>query len=231
MENQKKESQVATENQGGNEEVQKPITLDDVNAAFTAREKRMAANFKKMLEETIAAAAEKFPQPVKEEPQQEESKDKENPLQKQFEALNKRLKAAEEATAKERQAREEERQRNLANEERGAIETALRGAGIQDEIQVRAARALLKEDGRIYRNSDGQIVMKAPDDKYNVEEERPLAEALKAWAKSEEGRKFQPPRHVQGSGATPPNGKKEGKPQKGAGAIALAQAMGFLPKE
>lgn len=95
--------------------------------------------------------------------------------------------------------REQERAEKLKYEERTALTTALQEQGVTGP-QLKGAIALLyNSEGRVKRGSDGSLLFATTRDGY--EEEMPLAEGVKEWVSSGEGKYYLPPRPASGTGA------------------------------
>jgi len=109
--------------------------------------------------------------------------------------------------------RQAEREQIKAQEERTALQAALTSAGIADARQQRAAMAILyTEEKRVTRNADGEIMFKTVD-KYGDPVDRPLADGVKEWADSDDGKAFLPPKDARGSGAKP-SPRRAGNPSR-----------------
>lgn len=109
--------------------------------------------------------------------------------------LTKQMAAKDEAAAKEKAEL-------LQRQERSEMYAALSAAGV---TTAKGAYATLREDGKIRRNADGELVMVVVKDYAGTkhEEEVSIAEGLKAWLATDEGKCFLPPRGGgEGSGTT-----------------------------
>lgn len=166
----------------------KHMTVDDFNGAMTARERRFEQRIAKMLEERFATIA-----PAKTEPVIDDGGAKHaepDPATKQalakLEAMQRQMAAEKEMSAK----KEAEM---LAKQERSEAFAALTEAGSHN---AKGAYALLRDDGRIKRNADGDLVVILTRDYAGtkIEEEVPLADGIKAWLATDEGKHYLPPR-------------------------------------
>lgn len=120
-----------------------------------------------------------------------------------------RIADLEKARDDERKLREEEAAKAARKEERSVLSDALREAGV-DNSRVRAAVALLNEDGVVGRDDDGKIVWKIQRAGYT--DEVALEAGIAEWLKTEEGKAHLPARGVAGSGGTgSQRGKRSGK--------------------
>lgn len=184
------------------EEAPKPLTLDDVNKAYTAREKRTMEAFGKLLDERIAALkpAEQA-KPAADQATKPAEGDIAATLRKEFEGKlaerDRELKLRDEKLAAEKETR-------LRSEEDAETRAALAGANIRDAAAVKGALALLKSDKRIGRDDEGRVCFLEPKDGYI--EKKPVAEGIKGWAASDEGKLYLPPTAAAGSGARPARG-------------------------
>jgi hypothetical protein len=158
-----------------------------VNRVVTARLKRETERLQKEYDRKIAdaIAAIQSAQPTSSSGSAAIPADVDAKL-KQHEAALAKLRELEEERAKERAQAQ-------AAEERATITEALTQAGA---VNIKGAIALLKADGRIVRDEKGQLVYR---DEY---EDVPVAEGVKRWLATEEGRFYQAPRNAAGSGGS-----------------------------
>lgn len=190
-----------------------------LNNIFTAREKRLEERLMKGIAEQLKALGIGGQAPASEDEDDEPEAPAEgngqpakpaasaDPPRKQVDPQAKRLArqvaALQKQTEEAKAAAEAERATRLAENERSETRSALTSAGCSDKM-LAAAMALLKEEKRIARNEDGQLVFLTPkgkgENRYN--EEEPLAEGIKNWLASEDGKSFAAPRGTEGSGAT-----------------------------
>lgn len=183
-------------------EAPKVVTPEDVHSAISDRLKRWEtklAEREKALEqrfqETLKGEFAKF-QPAQPQGKSEPDSDP--------------MKAVKDAEARFKQKleqieaeRAQERQRVQQAEERTELQKALAAAGVTEPARVKAAMAVLyTEEKRITRGSDGKILFKHVD-KFGEPNEFDLEEGVKAWANSDEGKFYVPPKPVAGSGASP----------------------------
>lgn len=150
-------------------------------------------------------------------------------LMAQVQTLNKQLKKSQDASATEKAARQVEEKKRLVAEERSALRDALTAIGITDPSRLKAATAVLySEEGRVKRDAAGDIVFVGTD-----ADEDPLSivEGIKAWAATDEGKSFLPPKGRVGSGdnqPTPRNGAKGKRSSSEADAESLEDAKKVL---
>jgi hypothetical protein len=175
--------------------------LDEINRIFDAREKRTLGKIDEMFKSRDAerAKAKEARRAEKDKAKAEKAaaKGAAGPADgKGDPASEARFKALEKQLAEERKLREEERSKRLADEERSSVTEALTASGI---VNVKGALALLREDGRIGRSKDGQVIFKQPKEGYV--EELAVLDGIKAWADTDEGKFYLPPKGAAGSGA------------------------------
>lgn len=191
-----------------------------LNAAITNHGKRQAASLSKLLDEKFS----QFAPPPKDEPKPDDTAGK-------LASLEAMLKSERQARMDADKAREDSENRRKLDEQRGAVATALRDAGVNPTM-ARAAQALLEAEGRVVRDDSGAVGFKTVD-KYGGERVAPLGDGLAEWFKGD-GKPFIPAKQVGGSGAgpskTPAGGgtKPAPKPptpeERGQDAIAAARA-------
>lgn len=164
-----------------------------LNAAITNHGKRQAASLTqslgKLLEEKLAGFAPQTPEP---KPADD--------VAAKLAALETQLKAERKAREDADKAREESENRRKMDEQRSAVSTALRDAGVNPTM-AKAAQALLEAEGRIVRDDSGAVGFKVVD-KYGGESVRPLGEGLGEWFKGD-GKPFVPAKAAGGSGGSP----------------------------
>lgn len=227
------------------------MTAEDYNKAATAREKRLL----NQIQELLKAQQKPAPAPAEEEEEEEveetdevaeETTDEEPKPAKKPAAPAKKpgltkaeiqaKKAMEKIKAVERERKAEKekaelREKELAErEEKTATQAALTQAGA---INQKQALAVLKAEGRIKRGDDGELIFVMPRDiaGEKFDEELPLADGIKEWLSSDEGKIYAPPRGAEGSGATGQTKQKSLKEmsksdrKKAAGATLLKWAM------
>lgn len=134
------------------------------------------------------------------------------------ENLKKQLTAEKEAAAKEKAEL-------LQRQERSDMIAALAAAGV---TTAKGAYATLKEDGRIRRNADGELVMVVVKDYSGTkaEEEVPIAAGIKEWLGTDDGKCFLPARGGgEGSGTVPRGAPRTGAPLSKEEAKKEAQRM------
>jgi excinuclease UvrABC ATPase subunit len=190
-------------------ETQQPkfMTAEDFNGAMTARERR----FEERIAKQMASQLEKFmsarqapvdnaaddttddgtdagaQQAQVEQPKRLSGSDLAiKKAAAKIDALTKQMAAKEEAAAKEKAEL-------LQRQEKADMIAALAAAGV---TTAKGAYATLKEDGRIRRNADGELVMVVVKDYAGTkaEEEVPIAAGIKEWLGTDDGKCFLPPR-------------------------------------
>jgi hypothetical protein len=210
----------------------KYLTIDDFNRAQSARDKRFEARFEKMLAEKLALLS-----PKKEEPEEDADEAVAPPkadaagapdaTARELARLKRSLEREKAEREKERGEREAQAAKISRDEERAKLADALGVAGI-DPKKSRAAIALLHtEDKRVKRDETGRIVFLNEDG-----DELDLASGIKAWAASDEGKAFLPPRGAGGSGnevTREPKGTKRTVDKKTAANAALLALLGGQP--
>jgi hypothetical protein len=175
-----------------------------INAAITNRLKAFEKRVEKTLADTLAKMV---PAPKADDEDDEGDEAGETAAApKATPAENRRLSKLEKELKREREAREkaeadakETESKRRSAEEDTALEAALREHGIVNPVQLRAAKALIKAEGRLVRDESDQIRLNAKD-KYGGDVQYDLETGVKGWVASEEGKTFLPPRGVGGSG-------------------------------
>lgn len=172
------------------------MTAEDFNGAMTARERRFEQRIEKLIEKSFAArqaapaaaaeSAEEDEGAANQEAQEPAKKPATDPALKRMaakiEALHRQAAAKEEAAAKEKAEL-------LQRQEKSDMLAALTAAGV---TTAKGAYAMLKEEGRIKRNADGELVMLVV--KEYGEDEVPVADGIKHWLTTDDGKHFAPPR-------------------------------------
>lgn len=97
----------------------------------------------------------------------------------------------------------------LIDEERSQVSKILEDSGVTGTAK-KAAIAMLKDEGKIKRNAEGKVVFVTQQEGFD--EESPLADALKGWLNTDEGKLFRPAKNVSGSGQSGTRGP--GRPSK-----------------
>lgn len=210
----------------------KYMTAEEYNKAATAREKRLLKDMEALFERK-AAEAKKAPallvedEEEPEEPEENEPAAAAEPAKQQQPAKQQpskdailAKKAMEKAKATER-AMKEEREKSLKKEaemaereERLQTDSALVAAGVVNKKQ---AMAVLKAEGRVKKGEDGDYIFSMPREiaGEKFDEDMPLAEGIKEWLTTEDGKLFAPPIGASGSGAgAQGKGDKGGKSLK-----------------
>lgn len=182
------------------------MTPEDFNKASTAREKRLVRDIEGMFQKFAENMKPTAPAEASEEGDElaeEKPAVKAKPSLAEIAAKKALAKAQElekRASAREEEARKE-KEKILEKEEKSVTIATLTEAGV---TSAKAALAVLKQDGKIGRNKEGDLVFlasrEAAGEKY--EEELPLNTGIKEWLDSEDGKLFQPPRRAEGSGAS-----------------------------
>jgi hypothetical protein len=221
------------------------MTSEQFNRAATARDARMKKDFEKMLAD-FAAKLSSPPSTQEAESEEEEEGGEEVQAQQEGESkkaapkrptraeIEAKKAMAEIKALKKQQAleKEEAAKAKLAaqtREESVLATAALTGAGV---LSVKGALALLKTEGRIGRNADGEVVFKMPRDLggERFEEEMSLEEGIKEWLATEDGKIYQPPRGVEGSNNNPGKGTTRRPGDKLSKQEAAAILAGFITK-
>jgi hypothetical protein len=172
------------------------MTADDFNGAMTARERRFEQRIQKLIEQSFATrqsapVAHEGAEGEGEETQEGQEAAAKKPsgpdlaikrATAKIEALHRQMQAKEEAAAKEKSEL-------LQRQEKSDVIAALTSAGV---TTAKGAYALLKEEGRIKRNADGELVMVVA--KEYGEDEVPVADGVKHWLSTDEGKHFALPR-------------------------------------
>lgn len=202
------------------DEQPKFMTADEFNKASTAREKRLLDKIGEM----IKASSPKAPEPPAEEPEETEEEPEEEAVEEpapakkapaaaaapakpsKAEIAAKKALAKANAVEKAAIAREDALKKEKADlqakQERSEILSALAES---DSRQPQHALAVLKATGRVKRNEEGDLVFVAQREVAGekFEEEVSLAEGVKEWLTTEEGKIYAPPKGAEGSGAGP----------------------------
>ena len=190
------------------------LTLAEVEELLKAQENRSAAGLRKALDEEkkARAAVEQRLADIADKLEQrpgtavapaggQDHQETEAERQARIDAAKRedRIKGLEARLADAEAKREEEAKARSVQEERQAAADALAAGGV-DVPRLKGALALLREDGRIVRNEQGQVCLKL-EGKYGPE--TPLiADGIKAWLETPEGKAYLPPRSAAGSGAS-----------------------------
>lgn len=203
----------------------KYMTVEEINGALTARERRSEQRLAKQMEEFQQRIASMLSakQPDGDEASAEAGKGaQESPevkkLAAKLEAMNKQRDAEKAEAAKERAEFQ-------AKQERSDVLSALSAAGSPNAI---GAYSHLKLEGRLTRNAAGELVMRVM--KEYGEDEVPVVEGIKLWLETAEGKHYAPPRGGgEGSGTVirggaPRNGKSLSKDE------AKREAQSLLTK-
>lgn len=175
------------------------LDMDAVNRAITARLERERKAFDKKLEDQKAYYEAKLADrssPAGEPPVAGAAPgtDGDKVMHKALRDMEARHKAEiAERDAKQKAAEAKQQ----AAEERQAVESVLRDSGVTN---IKGAVAVLKADGRVARDADGNLHFVAQREGYTDEVE--LSKGLKEWLGSDEGKLYMPPTGAQGSGAT-----------------------------
>lgn len=208
-ENQNQTTTTATNATDTTTETQQPkfMTAEEFNGAMTARERRFEERIAKQMAsqlEKFMAARQAAVEAVDDSADVAEGEA--TTQQTQVEAP-KRLTGAElaakkamakiDALQKQMQAKEEaaakEKAELLQRQEKSDMLAALTAAGV---TTAKGAYATLKEDGRIRRNADGELVMVVIKEYSGTkaEEEISVAAGIKEWLATDDGKCFLPPR-------------------------------------
>lgn len=228
---------------GAGGEAPKYLTVDEFNKAWSAREKRMMSSFEKSMADAFAKFAPKPPpngdgdEDDDEEPagqgaaagQQGQGGPQGTPqadpkTAKELRKLQKRLEASEAERAAEKKAREEQTAKSQRDELRAKVSEQLSGAGIAGAKLRGALSLLIEEDKKIRRDQDGAIVFVEGDDEIE------LAEGLKKWFASDDGKAYLPPRGASGAGTDRPRGATGNRPSNDPKAAREAKSKELFRK-
>lgn len=216
------------------------MTADDFNGAMTARDRRLQQQLAKQFDEFQKSLMAKFapPAPTDDDPAdpdpsaQPDPAEPTQPAPKRLSGADLAIKKAaakidaltKQMAAKEAEAAKEKAEL-LQRQEKADMLAALTAAGV---TTAKGAYATLKEDGRIRRNADGELVMVTVKDYGGVraEEEVPVAAGIKEWLATEDGKHFAPPRGGgDGSGTVVRGGGRGGAKLSKEEAKAEAQRL------
>lgn len=218
-----------------------------INAAITNRFKSFEKRIEKTLADTVAKLA--SAKPSEEDDGDDDATEGDpdaGPAKKPIDsAAARKLAKIEKDLKREREARERaeaeakttEDKRKAAEEDQ-SLESALRDKGVTNPVQLKAAKAMLKAEGRVIRDEAGQIRL-AGKDKHGYDVQFDMDSGVEAWVKSDEGKTFLPARQVGGTGtggasANGGRGSGSGKrykdlPKLDQDKIELERAIGGLP--
>lgn len=185
------------------------MTPEDFNGAMTARDRRLQQQLAKQFEEFQKTLMSKFAPQTQQATEDDPEAETDTTATTQQPAIEqpKRLSGAElaakkanakvEALAKqlaaEKEAAAKEKAELLQRQEKADMLAALTAAGV---TTAKGAYATLKEDGRIRRNADGELVMVVIKDYAGTkaEEEVTIQAGIKDWLATDDGKCFLPPR-------------------------------------
>ena len=210
-ENQNQTTTTATNATDTTTETQQPkfMTADDFNGAMTARDRRLQQQLAKQFDEFQKTLMSKFAPQTQQATEDDPEAETDTTATTQQPAIEqpKRLSGAElaakkanakvEALAKqlaaEKEAAAKEKAELLQRQEKADMLAALTAAGV---TTAKGAYATLKEDGRIRRNADGELVMVVIKDYAGTkaEEEVTIQAGIKDWLATDDGKCFLPPR-------------------------------------
>lgn len=142
-------------------------------------------------------------------------------VEKRFAQMEREVQKARKMAEDERHLREEQQAKARSQEERSALENALRTQGVKQELLKPAVALLYTEDKRVARDDSGQIVFKIPRDGFV--DDLDLETGVGEWLRTAEGKNFAAPKPVAGSGATA--GKPASRAQKTASRDELKSAL------
>lgn len=202
----------------GEQQQPKFMTADEFNGAMTARDRRFEQRMAKQLEEFQSKLLASFQSPKSPDGGDEaeiEPGAVEQPTTKKLtpaELAAKKAMAKVETLTRQMAAKEQEAAREkaelLAKQDKAETMAALVSAGV---TTAKGAYATLKEDGRIRRNANGELVMVVM--KEYGEDEMSIADGIKHWLGTDDGKHFAPPRGGgEGSGTV----VRGGAPRTGA---------------
>lgn len=215
------------------EALTKDGVIEIVNSAITGRlkaaQKQMADSVSSMLAEALAPVIEKVEAlpaaPAKGDGSSGGDSQPDSPelnsMRKQLADLQKQNDTWKQQLAEERQAK------RLGNLRTSTLEQ-LANAGFRDQQRATAAMKILLSDGRVNFESDSSdsVVFRDSDGT-----SLPLADGLKSFAKSEEGKLFLPPANAGGSGDASgnpgANSQQAGTPDQQLGRNVLQMMAGM----
>lgn len=199
----------AGKEKGDTTDVEKLID-SKVNAAISTHLSRFRTSLEKDIGGTIAKSLEPFGAKLEalgNKPLDEGKKKDKEAIDEDRRKDQARIADLENKYSEEKKQREAEASARAREEERGALQTALRTAGIEDN-RLRAAVALIYgEDQRVGRADNGDIVFKVQ--KAGYVDEVTLDDGIGDWLKSDEGKTFLPARGAAGSGASGSNHQRK----------------------
>lgn len=108
-------------------------------------------------------------------------------MKREMTAMRNKLQKAEDATAAEAKQRKSDALRTTVLKQLGE-------AGLSGQ-QLRAAQAVLYQEGRVHVSEDGSHIFRDADGV-----DLPLSEGMKGWIASDDAKLFLPPKDVRGSG-------------------------------
>jgi hypothetical protein len=183
----------------------KYLTVEDFNKAASSRDRRLEAKLEKLLSEKLASLITAAPTPAADATPAEASKaDRESDA---------RIKAMEAKMADSEARAKNAEDKRAREEESRLLSDALAEKGITGARQ-KAAMALLREEAKISRDSEGRVVFHVQREGYV--DPLDVAAGIDEWVKGD-GREFLPARGVSGSGAEGGKGPRpagNGKPTK-----------------
>lgn len=189
---------------GGSDDLDRRIA-DAANRALTHRLKR--GGLKELVEQTVQNAVTEVLPTVLESVTAKGEKDGETPKNgapgnikdhPEYQALLKRQEAQEAKFREMEQKQQEAERRRQEAEERSVVESALGASGVAGK-RVAQAFVWMRAQGLIGRDSDGNVVYRAERDGYV--DELKLADGVKEFLASDDGKDFLPPKDVAGSGS------------------------------
>jgi hypothetical protein len=182
------------------EEAPQYLTSEAANSMMNAHLKRHSVQMEKMFQSMFAPILEKMNTPAA-----EPAKEGQTETDRKLAETLRRLEAAE-ARAKESETkRVEQESARLREEEHSALERSLRAGGVTNEISVKAARALLREENAYFRDSENKLKFRLKKNGY--EDEKELDEGVKEWLGSDAGKNFLPPTGATGAETRPGKGQ------------------------
>ncbi len=153
---------------------------------------------------------------------QAQQQQKDPDVEKRFAAMEREVQKARKVADEEKKLREEQQAKTRVQEERAALENALRLQGVKPELLKSAVALLYTEDKRVQRDENGQIVFHVTRDGFADDLE--LEQGIGEWLRTPEGKNFAALKPVAGSGATP------GKPMPGKKKETRAELTTALAK-
>ena len=209
----------------------KPVTLDDVNRAITARfsafEKKIEKSVSDSLGNVLTTKLDEFKASLTEQQGQQHGNEGGKPADSpELKAMQKQLADMSKQLERANQEKDQERARLRDRDLRAKVTEALTSVGISGLQLKHAVGVIVDSEKRARLDDDGERALFRGDDG----DELPLTDGVKAWAKSEDAKIYLPPRGTNGSGDRPgARGNSSNQQAPSAGRTLLDMAMGMAP--